>query len=133
MDKEKKVRSAEEWEVLATNALDEIHKHCLLCADDSEENIFKMGYHAAYMKFSQLTPSSREEEQWISVEERLPEDIDVVLVWSTTSIKPTVAYYFQNDWLYHSINNGQFWLKEELHIKITHWMPLPSPPKKTNP
>lgn len=69
-----------------------------------------------------------EESKWISVKDQLPKDIEVVLVWSNTSLQPTVAYYFQGDWLYHSINNGQFWLSKEPHIQITHWMPLPEPP-----
>lgn len=67
-------------------------------------------------------------DQWISVNDKMPNDIEVVLVWSTSSLKPTVAYYFDGDWLYYSINNGCFWLKTQPHIKITHWMYMPPPP-----
>jgi hypothetical protein len=70
------------------------------------------------------------EQEWISVEDKMPGDIDVVLVWSNTSLKPTIAYFFQGDWFYYSINNDCFWLKTQPHIAITHWQPLPQPPKK---
>jgi hypothetical protein len=70
-----------------------------------------------------------QEREWIPVTERLPSDMDVVLVWSTTTLHPTIAYFFKGDWLYYSINQGCFWLKEYPHIIINYWQPLPQPPK----
>ena len=72
-----------------------------------------------------LTPQN----EWVSVEERLP-DFDVpVLVYvkdifdnkGTISItKYTITYDLTNNWL--GYENSSF--------KITHWMPLPKPPEK---
>ena len=72
-----------------------------------------------------LTPQN----EWVSVEERLP-DFDVpVLVYvkdifdnkGTISItKYTITYDLTNNWL--GYENSSF--------KITHWMPLPAPPTK---
>ena len=68
--------------------------------------------------------------KWISVKDRLPEKLSLVLVWSNTSLFPTIAHRMEkNDWYYHAVGGGKFSLKTEPHIKITHWMPLPEPPK----
>jgi hypothetical protein len=82
-----------------------------------------------YAKVASEVARERIEKAWIPVSERLPADMDVVLVWSTSSLKPTVAFFFQNDWLYYSINEECFWLKSQPHIIITHWMVLPEPPR----
>jgi hypothetical protein len=70
-------------------------------------------------------------EQWISVKERLPENNDEILVYSTTleavsvrKLKPYACYYFEVFKAYHS--DSQAWLST---ITITHWMPLPKPPE----
>lgn len=74
-----------------------------------------------------------EEQKWISVNDRMPDDISVVSVWSTTSHHATIAHYYNGDWLYCAINEECFWLKTQPHIKILFWQPLPSAPKSLNP
>jgi len=69
-------------------------------------------------------------EQWVSVDTELPKDCQVVLVWSNTSIQPTIAFYFKNDWMYYNINHSCFWISAQPHIKIIAWRELPSPPKQ---
>ena len=71
--------------------------------------------------------------RWISVEERLPDKShDWVLIigkWESDGgwIVPHVAEYREGIWM----TNGTGWNKiEDLHIKITHWMPLPEPPEE---
>ena len=71
--------------------------------------------------------------RWISVEERLPDKShDWVLVigkWESDGgwIVPHVAECRDGIW----VTNGTGWRKiEDLHIKITHWMPLPEPPEE---
>lgn len=68
---------------------------------------------------------------WISVKDRLPEMIptkggkaysDAVLVW-TSGKKAMVAIWDGIDFLCAT----SFW--EAWGEKITHWMPLPEPPK----
>ena len=57
-------------------------------------------------------------QQWISVKDRLPEQGQEVIVYSGGVLKPTVFAY-------------QFWNKHyDSWARITHWMPLPKPPKE---
>jgi hypothetical protein len=60
--------------------------------------------------------------EWISVKDRLPEESMSVLVWSLYwSGTPFIACIEQGLWrgerILHSPSN------------VTHWMPLPEPPK----
>ena len=56
-------------------------------------------------------------QEWISVKDRLPEQGQEVIVYSGGVLKPTVFAY-------------QFWNKHyDSWARITHWMPLPQPPK----
>ena len=74
-------------------------------------------------------PTITPQNEWVSVEERMP-DFDVpVLVYvkdlfdnkGTISItKYTITYDLTNNWL--GYENSSF--------KITHWMPLPAPPDR---
>lgn len=56
--------------------------------------------------------------EWISIKEKLPENQTLVIV---TDGKEVSVSDFWNGWIY-------------LHMpyieKVTHWMPLPSPPKE---
>ena len=56
-------------------------------------------------------------QEWIPVTERLPEDSDNVLVCHKNGLVTT------NAWL-----GAHWWFKNERN-PITHWMPLPQPPK----
>lgn len=59
--------------------------------------------------------------RWISVEERLPEHMDDVLVWVGGLAE--IGCHDENDdcWeLYTYVGDGT----------VTHWMPLPKPPKE---
>lgn len=51
---------------------------------------------------------------WVSVDERLPEGSEVVFVWS--GVTRNTDYYYAERWE---------------RLGVTHWMPLPSPPKDT--
>ena len=56
-------------------------------------------------------------QEWISVDDRLPEDSATVLVCHKNGLVTT------NAWL-----GAHWWFKDERN-PITHWMPLPQPPK----
>ena len=56
-------------------------------------------------------------QEWISVGDRLPEDSATVLVCHKNGLVTT------NAWL-----GAHWWFKDERN-PITHWMPLPQPPK----
>lgn len=88
----------------------------------------------------ELYPSEREEladgliangvtvQEWISVNDRLPEDsndgfADAVLV--TDGFLQHMAYFVGGEWRF--AESGE--IKEPMWYSITHWMPLPQPPK----
>ncbi len=58
--------------------------------------------------------------KWISVKDRLPEPGSYVLVFTDDHCDYTAHY------------DGYWWLsgKPALSYKVTHWMPLPEPPKE---
>ena len=65
---------------------------------------------------------------WISVKDRLPEDsndgfADAVLV--TDGFVQHMAYFIGGEWRF--AESGE--IKEPMWYRITHWMPLPQPPK----
>lgn len=65
-----------------------------------------------------------EQPRWISVEERLPEDRDWVLVWHTGYLTAKKAKYKDNDF--------PIWIIDgygDQPGEVTHWMPLPEPPE----
>jgi len=58
--------------------------------------------------------------KWISVEERLPRSGDTVLV-----------YYRRGE--FRGVDILQYvgrWVMADWHTKVTHWQPLPEPPKE---
>jgi len=73
------------------------------------------------------------ENQWVSVQDRLPEleDNSVLVYFTTTSI--AVVHIEDN---FKDIPNGfdkegnQLYTKWYIFSGITHWMPLPEPPKE---
>lgn len=74
----------------------------------------------------------RVENQWIPVTERLPEDRVPVLatyIGFCTGEKSSdlLAVRFEGIWCYW---DGDPCCYEECNVKITHWMPLPEPPKE---
>ena len=71
-----------------------------------------------------LTPLN----EWISVEERLPEGHMQVLMWSAKwGIAEAGSYYNSRFWVYNELGDGY------VGDRITHWMPLPAPPNRRPP
>ena len=67
-------------------------------------------------------------QEWISVDDRLPEYsndrfADSVLV--TDGFVQHMAYFVGGEWRF--AESGE--IKEPMWYRITHWMPLPQPPK----
>ena len=67
-------------------------------------------------------------QEWISVDDRLPEDsndgfADAVLV--TDGFIQHMAYFVGGEWRF--AESGE--IKEPMWYRITHWMPMPEPPK----
>lgn len=60
-------------------------------------------------------------QEWISVEDRLPEKEGVYLVHTTYNIIETEVFYISKH------DDISYWW--DLDGMVTHWMPLPEPPK----
>ena len=75
-----------------------------------------------------LVSNSVTVQEWISVDDRLPEDsndgfADAVLV--TDGFVQHMAYFVGGEWRF--AESGE--IKEPMWYRITHWMPLPEQPK----
>jgi hypothetical protein len=66
--------------------------------------------------------------RWVRVEDRLPEPISVVLIWTNIDTSPRLGYYINKDWLYMTVGTS-FWVSKEPHVIVTHWQPLPDAPQ----
>lgn len=78
----------------------------------------------AIRRISTLTPPN----EWISVEERLPEGHMQVLMWSARwKIAEAGSYYNKHFWVHSEIGDGY------IVDNITHWMPLPEAPDRCPP
>ena len=68
-----------------------------------------------------LTPPN----EWVRVEDELPENNTQVLMWSARwKIAEAGSYYNQHFWVYSEIGDGY------IADNITHWMELPAPPEQ---
>lgn len=64
-------------------------------------------------------------QEWISVNDRLPEDSGYYLVVYRDKYNGSISIAFD---MYVKCGAGEWWASEFTH-NITHWMPLPQPPK----
>lgn len=78
---------------------------------------------------------------WISVEEKMPPEDTEVLVYATEKIKgfgsvTAICEYSETTSMFGNKTGRYDWSSpwEYFHVdyKITHWMPLPEPPKEVN-
>ena len=65
-----------------------------------------------------LQPTLTPPNEWVSVEERLPEPTYCVLVYTTDYSIEVDARGSDGEWMSH---------------EVTHWMPLPTPPDRRPP
>ncbi|EAX2085056.1 DUF550 domain-containing protein [Salmonella enterica subsp. enterica] len=72
---------------------------------------------------SPVTPDS-----WISCSEQMPEDEQEVIVHNKLGYR-YVSYFDEHSGLFFDMRGGNQMNCIE-HILVTHWMPLPAPPKK---
>ena len=89
-----------------------------------DEQGFEMAYKVDIDALPTLTPPN----EWVSVEERLPENNAQVLMWSAKwNIAEAGSYYNGRFWVYSEIGDGY------IADDITHWMSLPAPPDRRPP
>ena len=56
--------------------------------------------------------------KWISVEDRLPENFSMTIIFRDDCCKARIGWLIDGSW---SVPEG---------VRVTHWMPLPEPPKE---
>ena len=64
-------------------------------------------------------------QEWISVDDRLPDESGYYLVVYRDKYNGSISIAFDN---YVKCGAGEWWANEFTH-NITHWMPPPQPPK----
>ncbi len=69
------------------------------------------------------------EARWIPVEERLPEERERVLVWGTDYSLPSAPRVHVSYCARWAVDWSQREERFGLPTGVTHWMPLPEPPK----
>ena len=111
---EREEHHAADLEAEAADAIEELEKKMLnwqATADDHWE-----AYQLWFHKYMDDMP------KWVPVNERLPEDYDDAIV--TDGVDYYVAYWRKDAGAWDSCQSG--WVDAD----ITHWMPLPTPPKE---
>ena len=107
----------------AIDADELIHRIGLIPLEYEHRPAVKLFY-SMIEKMPTLTPPN----EWVSVEERLPEGHAQVLMWSARwEIAEAGSYYNQHFWVYSEIGDG--YIADNID-NITHWMLLPAPPEK---
>ena len=79
-------------------------------------------------RYAEEIAVAQERQRWISVTERLPE------VWRNDETSELVNYMIYSPYFGVDIGNyhaeAKTWLCVALPCTVTHWMPLPEPPKE---
>ena len=97
------------------------------CADCGTLALVKTVNPEASASVTLARPTLTPPNEWVSVEERSPENNAQVLMWSAKwNIAEAGSYYNERFWVYSEI--GDAYIADD----ITHWMPLPAPPGKDN-
>lgn len=109
----------------ADDLLEIIEKYCGDYDCHDSESFDKQAVRMAIRSAPTITPQN----EWVSVDERLPETAGEYLVvyhpchWDNVSAKVCVGI--------DSFRGKTAWAKKK-YQRVTHWMPLPAPPEKEN-
>lgn len=90
---------------------------------------------------AQLIDELKEERRWIPVTERLPEENERYLTVMHRTVDPEyraefgddntevrITRYYKGEWKLP--RHSPEWINDVITDTITHWMPLPEPPKE---
>ena len=114
--------------------LKEIYDMLCCKAEDEEDECFASTYRANVDGFKWALDIVKQHSDWISVDERLPPDNMMVLVYC--NIRKTTGYAFvssQQAWsFYHFTKNSENQAMAMVN-DISKWMPIPQPPSEVKP
>lgn len=97
------------------------------CQEDIEQLLLEYEKEVDFIEsFIQSQPISKEFDAWISVEDKLPEDVIFNCLVCLDNNAIFEAIYSSVTKRFWSITHGEF-INDN---PVTHWMPLPNPPKK---
>lgn len=81
-----------------------------------------------FRDYIQTLINCTEKEKWISVENKLPPDGNNVIVAIRDTSGDTPFTYTDCGWC---LGEKRGWIVDnDLHFNVTHWQPLPEPPKE---
>ena len=99
----------EQIEEMAKVLKDYTKENHIMASHTILENYAEALYNAGYRK-----------QEWISVDDRLPENLSYIIVCDKYG-NVGEAYCYGEGWFE--------WIDSEERVFVTHWMPLPEPPK----
>lgn len=107
---------------LMTQAADAIVALCNLCASQSKDCSEAV---AKYLELWAKQP------RWIPVTERLPQSQGPFLTrYGFGDVSKETGQFFYGVLYYFYADVDPHWQHESAGIEVTHWMPLPEPPKE---
>ena len=104
----------------------DINQHCA----DLAENYCGDTHCVACLANALYTAGYRKQSEWISVEERLPEDEkEVLCYYGFDRGDGDLGMMFTGVLSYFCFDPSPHWQHAYIGLTVTHWMPLPEPPK----
>ena len=98
-----------------------------MSAEEVKEKLEKLIWETGYVTWcaramaEELIQNGVTIQEWVSVDERLPEEsLNSVLGWDEYRERCVFVQYYKGEWI----------LGNHESVKVTHWMPLPQPPKE---
>lgn len=105
----------------ALNLIEHNDKVCHY-ADERYENVVYATTQMICKAVAEMPAADFQPVKWISCKERMPEDNDRVLILA----KNESVYIAKHRVFGHFVVSFEYWLDD---TEVTHWMPLPEPPK----
>lgn len=95
-----------------------LQEDCKDCAEATQNCIVKLQEQIAELRSAQ---------EWVSVEDRLPEESGMYIVTANDGHAQRVSFvqWQKKNRIWNLTGARSYW-------RVTHWMPLPKPPKETN-
>lgn len=94
-------------------------------ADALKQDLLKRGFYPAIVKCALEAAPTIEQPTWISVDDRLPTEKVNCIVYYKHAYNDNDGYWAIDVCFYDGVE-----FKVNLAYKVTHWMPLPEPPKE---